>query len=99
MNYGRHAVATVEKLAPEMGLSSVLGWLADAGYWILPKPADFSLLLFEALDADRHFHQLFDLGTLRSAGFFSIELSVLTSLAFTAYLLFASARQFARADY
>lgn len=99
MNYGRHTVALAQHMTPEAAFSASVMRLADVGYWILPKPADFSFLLFDALDAQGSFRQQFDLQALREAGFFSLELSVLTSLAFTAYMLLASARQFARADY
>jgi ABC-type transport system involved in multi-copper enzyme maturation permease subunit len=99
MNYGRHALVLAQKVAPETTFSESLTWLANAGYWILPKPADFSFLLFDALDAQGYFRQQFDLQALRDAGFFSLELSILTSLAFTLYLFVASARQFSRADY
>jgi ABC-type transport system involved in multi-copper enzyme maturation permease subunit len=99
MNYGRHTLVLSQQLAPEVTISGPLSYVAEAGYWILPKPADFSFLLFDALDAQGYFRQQFDLQALRDAGFFSLELSVITSLAFTAYVFFASARQFARADY
>jgi ABC-type transport system involved in multi-copper enzyme maturation permease subunit len=99
MNFGRHTLVLAQQVAPDATFSSSLTWLAEAGYWILPKPADFSFLLFDALDAQGFFRQQFDLQALRDAGFFSLELSVLTSLAFTAYLFAASARQFAQADY
>ena len=99
MNYGRHTLVLAQQVAPEAAFSSSLTWLAEAGYWILPKPADFSFLLFDALDAQGYFRQQFDFQALCDAGCFSITLSVLTSLAFTAYLFAASARQFARADY
>ena len=98
LNYGRHAVATSSRLMPEGHFSSALTWLLDAGYWIMPKPADFSVLLFNALDAKDYFGPIFDLKTLQAHGF-SIWLSVLTSLAFTGYVLFASGRRFAAADY
>jgi hypothetical protein len=98
LNYGRHAVATSSRLMPEGHFSSALAWLLDAGYWIMPKPADFSVLLFNALDAKDYFGPIFDLKTLQAHGF-SIWLSVLTSLAFTGYVLFASGRRFATTDY
>jgi hypothetical protein len=98
LNYGRHAVATSSRLMPEGHFSSALAWLLDAGYWIMPKPADFSVLLFNALDAKDYFGPIFDLKTLQAHGF-SIWLSVLSSLAFTGYVLFASGRRFATTDY
>jgi hypothetical protein len=99
MNYGRHVLALADRLAPESSFSSSVLWLADAGYWMLPKPADIGMLLFGALDAGQYFRSLFDPVSLAQAGFFSLELSILTSLAFMAYLLVAAARQFAATDY
>jgi len=99
MNYGRHAVLTAAQVAPEAAFSKQMSWLVDFGYWILPKPADFSMLLFNAVDAHGYFSQLIDVAAVRQCGYFSLEMSILTSLAFTAYLLIASARQFATTDY
>jgi ABC-type transport system involved in multi-copper enzyme maturation permease subunit len=99
MNYAHHALTLAHSLVPDAAFSGPASWLTAAGYWILPKPADFSLLLFESLGAQGYFRPPFDVAALRAAGFFSIELSILTSLAFTAYLFIASARQFARTDY
>jgi len=99
MNYGRHAVVTAAQIAPEAAFSSQLTWLANVGYWVLPKPADLSMVLFNALDAHGYFSQAFDVAAVRQAGYFSLSLSILTSLVFTGYLLIASARQFATTDY
>jgi ABC-type transport system involved in multi-copper enzyme maturation permease subunit len=98
LNYGRHALATSTQVMPEGHFSGAFSWLLNAGYWVLPKPADFSLLLFNALDAKDYFGPVFDLKLLEAHGF-SIWLSVLTSLAFTGYVLFASGRRFATTDY
>ncbi len=98
MNYGRHFMVTCERLAPEGTFSGSLSWLVDIGYWILPKPADFGMLLYDALDAKNFFGPAFDPQLLHAHGF-SIWLSVLSSLAFTAYVLFASARKFMATDY
>ena len=99
LNYGRHALATAAYETPGSVISSRMTWLADAAYWLLPKPADLGMLLFDKLDADNYFGRLLDVSALQHAGHFSFELSVLSSLAFTAYLLVASARQFATTDY
>jgi hypothetical protein len=98
MNYGRHVWAATSHLMPDGQFSTSLSWLIDLGYWILPKPADFGMLLYNALDAKNYFGSAFDMTSLAAHGF-SIWLSVLTSLAFTAVVLFGSARQFAATDY
>jgi hypothetical protein len=99
MNYGRHAAILARQLAPESAISPRLTWLGEAGYWILPKPADMSYLLFDALRAGEYFQQPIDFAALSQAGALSLGLSVTTSLAFTAYVLLAAARQFECADY
>ena len=93
MNYGRHAAAGTA-LGADTELSQPLLWLVEAGYWILPKPADLGMVLYDALGARDHFSPLFT-----DPGLFSFELSIATSLAFTAYLLVAASRQFAATDY
>ncbi len=98
MNYGRHAMALSQRLMPNGQFASGLQWLVDVGYWILPKPADFGVLLYDALGAKEYFGQALDPAALATHGF-SLWLSVVTSLAFTAYILFASARKFAATDY
>jgi len=94
MNYGRHAAVASEKLAPESQFSESLLWLADAGYWILPKPADLGMLVYNALGAQDYFQPLIASGLSVSFG-----LSITTSLAFTVWLLWAAARQFESLDY
>jgi len=94
MNYGRHAAVAAEKLAPESRFSESLIWLADLGYWILPKPADLGMLVYDALGAQDYFQPLF--GPVLSISF---GLSILSSLAFTAWLLWAAAKQFESLDY
>lgn len=99
LNYGRHAAVAAAHLAPEGAFSAKIVGLANAAYWLFPKPADLGLVLFDALGAGDHFQRLVDPAVLSQAGFFSLGLSIATSLAFTAYLLLAASREFARADY
>lgn len=94
MNFGRHAVAAAEKIAPESAFSNSLVLVADLGYWLLPKPADLGRLLYDALDAHDFFQPL-----LAQAPSVSIELSILSSLAFTGFVLWVATRHFATADY
>ncbi|HEY5312986.1 MAG TPA: ABC transporter permease subunit [Pirellulales bacterium] len=93
MNYGRHLAAGTS-LGPDTELSPPLQWLVEAGYWILPKPADLGMVLYDALGARDHFSPLF-----ADPALFSFGLSIATSLVFTGYLLWAAARQFAATDY
>lgn len=99
MNYGRHALAAAAHVAPESSFSGSMLTLADIGYWLLPKPADIGMLLFDKLDAAGHFGRIFDPAVLAECGFFSLGLSIASSLAFTAYLFAAAVQQFAKTDY
>jgi ABC-type transport system involved in multi-copper enzyme maturation permease subunit len=98
MNYGRHLLALQAQTAPNGRFSASVSWLVDAGYWVLPKPADFGMILYKALDAQNFFGATFDVTSLAAHGL-SLWLSVVTSLAFTAYMLFAAARRFSTLDY
>jgi hypothetical protein len=98
MNYGRHALWASGQLMPEGHFSSSLSWLVDFAYWVLPKPADFGMLLYDALGAKDYFGAAMNSTSLGALGF-SIWLSVASSLAFTGCVLFASARRFAATDY
>jgi hypothetical protein len=98
MNFGRHAFVTSTDMVSQSLHSSFLSGMIDVGYWILPKPADLGVLLFDSLGAQNHFGQLFDPEVLAVHGF-SITLSVLSSLAFAAVVLFASVRKFKLTDY
>ena len=69
-------------------------WLANAGYWLFPKPVDLGKLVFDSLGAGAYFRT-----PLAGGAGISLGLSVLTSLLFTGYILFAASRQFAKTDY
>ena len=48
MSSGRHVAA----LMPDSGgVSSAFMVLVEAGYWILPKPADLGIVLYDTLEA------------------------------------------------
>ena len=98
MNFGRHAFFSSTDLVADSFRSTYLSGMVDFGYWVLPKPADLGMLLFNALGAGNHFGPLLDLRTLEAHGF-SMLLSVLSSLGFAAVVLFASARKFQATDY
>jgi hypothetical protein len=98
MNFARHALATSTDLVAETIRSSHFHALVELGYWLLPKPADLSMLLFDSLGARSHFGALLDPATLEAQDF-SMTLSVLSSLAFAACVLLASVRKFQATDY
>jgi hypothetical protein len=94
MNYGRQAIGSGSDLASQGTLSPLLVRLADFGYWVLPKPIDLGRLVFDALGAGTHFQP-----AIAGISATSLGLSVLTSLLFTAYILYAAGRQFTQMDY
>ncbi|HKD37342.1 MAG TPA: ABC transporter permease subunit [Pirellulales bacterium] len=98
MNYGRHVLAIQAQVAPSGRFSVAMNAVVDVGYWVLPKPADFGMILYDSLGAKNFFGSAFDMTALAAHGF-SLWLSVLTSLAFAAYMLFASAQRFSTIDY
>jgi hypothetical protein len=98
INYGRHQIVLAGDVLSDAGFSGSLVGLLNVGYWILPKPADFGLWLFDSLKAETYFGSVLDARLLAAEGF-SLVASVLTSLGFTAYVLFASVRKFQATDY
>jgi ABC-type transport system involved in multi-copper enzyme maturation permease subunit len=100
MNYGRHAVVALPELAKGTAVArDELHLAAELGYWVLPKPADLTVLLDHALQAGDHFRTQPEFATVERLRAFHPWLSVLSSLAFTAAMLAIAARQFAETDY
>ncbi|MGE0607660.1 MAG: hypothetical protein AB7O62_11245 [Pirellulales bacterium] len=98
MNFGRHALAMADSVAPQSPHSKPLLWMSDLGYWLLPKPADLGMLLYDSLGASDHFGRMFDPAALAAHGF-SMTFSVLSSLLFAVYLFCAASQQFTKTDY
>jgi len=98
INFGRHAFFTSHDLASEALQSSFFGGLIDFVYWIMPKPADLGMLLYQVLGGDGDFGKLFDMSSLQAQGF-SMTLSVLSSVALAVGLLWIAARRFQSLDY
>jgi ABC-2 family transporter protein len=96
MNYGRHVTVLMAAAGHD---GSTLAALVNAGYWVLPKPADLGMVLFDALKAGSSFQRLAALQAVDKQGAFQPVLSVLTSLAFTLVTLAGAARRFATTDY
>ncbi|AGA31525.1 ABC transporter permease [Singulisphaera acidiphila] len=99
-NYGRHAVVALPVLNREIApLSPWLRGTIEVSYWALPKPADLSLILSHAIDADRHFAAVPEFETVQRLRRFHPVLSVVSSLAAACLILAAAARRFATTDY
>lgn len=96
MNYGRHMVVALPDLHEA---ASGMRALVEVGYWILPKPADLGLLLFDALQAGNYFNSAIEFDALKAQGAFSPVLSVAASLGFTAAVLALACYEFHTTDY
>jgi len=96
MNLGRHTALTLPELE---NLSPGFSFLVDAGYWVLPKPADMGVMLVDALQASREFPRPFDIPKLEAKGAWHPMGSLLASLAFAVVILFVAAREFVTQDY
>jgi hypothetical protein len=95
MNYGRHALVGLEPDEATAGLIR----LVDVFYWGLPKPADFGLILYDALGADRFVTPWVEFRLVQAHGHFHPVASVFSSLAFAAVMLALAAREFLNEDY
>jgi hypothetical protein len=97
-NTGWHTAQLARAAGAEPASAGVYS-LLEAGYWLLPKPADLNGLLFDALQADKFFGQALSFTTLQSRGLLHLELSIFTSLLFAAGVLALAVRRFVRTDF
>jgi ABC-type transport system involved in multi-copper enzyme maturation permease subunit len=96
MNIGRHATT----LLPELqGASPALTSMVEFGYWVLPKPLDFHLLLFNGLQSDHLVAGFVNTSKLAEHGGWLPVASVMASLATGLVLLAMAAYDFVTADY
>jgi ABC-type transport system involved in multi-copper enzyme maturation permease subunit len=98
MNYGRHMVVAMGDKELE-GVAGSLHFFLEVGYWILPKPADLGVLLFDALQTQSDITSVLGFEAVKAKGAFSPVLSVAASLAFTVVALVLSAYEFHTMDY
>jgi ABC-type transport system involved in multi-copper enzyme maturation permease subunit len=75
------------------------GGLLNTAYWLLPKPADFGLLLIDALDARSYFGQLAAIRGAEAHGGLMPEAVVLTSCLLPAIALALAGRRLMRTEY
>ena len=95
MNYGRHVLVGLEPTEANAALIRI----ADVGYWLLPKPADFGLILYDALDADRFATPWVEFRRVQEQGLFLPVWSVVSSLVFAAGSLAVAVYEFVHDDY
>jgi hypothetical protein len=96
MNMGRHYVWTLKEME---GLPGSFVVLVDAGYWLLPKPADLGVMLTEALRAEKDFVEAFDVTALKASGGWHPGTSLLASILFGISILGLAARELVATDY
>jgi hypothetical protein len=96
LNFGRHSALVL----PELGeaLPAVVHTL-ELGYWLLPKPLDFHILLVDALQPDPFFTGLVNTRALAERGAWAPVSSVLASVVCAAALLALAAYDFVSAEY
>lgn len=99
MNFGRHALLAETYQPSEAVFAGRALTLAEAGYWLLPKPADLGMVLYDALEAADSFGQIGAFQIVQSHGDFHPWPSLAASLAFMLVVLLAASRQFATLDY
>lgn len=95
MNYGRHALAGIRIQEATPGLGRLVEWC----YWVLPKPADFSLILVDALGAHSVATPGVAFSAVQSAGLFDPAGAVLSSLATGLVFLLVAVGEFVHDEY
>jgi ABC-type transport system involved in multi-copper enzyme maturation permease subunit len=96
MNIGRHTALTVADVSASAGSFT---FAFELGYWLLPKPADLSMVLMDSLRATEFFGPSVGFQGMREQGAFHPEWSILASVAFAVVMLGIAAYEFVTADY
>jgi ABC-type transport system involved in multi-copper enzyme maturation permease subunit len=100
LSWGINYASVMAHATPEtQSLPSFTLVLADAAYWMSPKPIDAGLILYNALDAQHHFEMPAVFKLLESGQTFSPQLSILSSLVLAGVLLVLAAYEFSGTDY
>jgi ABC-type transport system involved in multi-copper enzyme maturation permease subunit len=96
MNFGRHSALLIPELRE---MSVFFAGTVEAGYWILPKPLDFHIILLDVLHADNLFAKTVDTPALMRQGAWLPGWSVLASVMCAIALLAVAAYDFVTTDY
>lgn len=96
INFGRVMAVGMED---SQHLASCTRTLAEAAYWISPKPIDAGLVLSNALDAHEHFQRPAVFRALEARQALSTDGWIVSSLLITGLLLALSAHEFKATDY
>ena len=95
LNFGRHVALT--QFADQLPASSY--FILNTSYWLMPKPADMNLILFDLLKATGFSAGVKEFQVLKEQDRFHPELAVLSSLLFSSVMLLISARELHKMDY
>ncbi len=96
INYGR---LSVRALADPQFLNGAGRALTEFAYWIMPKPIDLGLIVFNLLDARSHFAKPAVFTQLETTQSFNLTASCLSNLVIAAALLALSVRELNKTDY
>jgi ABC-type transport system involved in multi-copper enzyme maturation permease subunit len=102
INYGRHYTVVFADLNEGAALPDFTVFLSELGYWLLPKPADFTIMLEQSLNlgsAKATLAQQQPFALVLDKNLFHPILAIFTSCLFPAFALWASAAQLAKTDY
>ncbi len=99
VNYAHCVLALASPGDWPAGAHAGVRGLVEGLYWILPKPMDMTLIVFDALGAGPYFARTLDVDRLSRSGAFWAELSVFSSLLSAGLLLALAAYRFKRTEY
>ncbi len=103
VNYGRHFAVVYGDLNP--GAEALPGFtvfLSEAGYWLLPKPVDFTMMLEKSLNLSAGMVTLTSqqpFARVIEKDLFHPFLSICTSCVFPIFSIWASASHLSKTDY
>lgn len=95
MNFGRHAAVAYDP----PGMSDGTKFVVEAGYWILPKPADLNAVFDDALETKGFAAGVPEIASARNKGRLNLPFSVIASLLFAAAMFAISAHELRKAEY
>ena len=100
VNYGRHCVAALPELAPGVAKPGFFMRSAvEIGYWILPKPADFSIVLTDLLATRAQADPFPEFAAVKRMKRFHATASWVTSILSACVILGFAVRRFEVVDY
>ncbi len=102
VNHGRHFAVVFPELNDGYELPGFTVFLAEAGYWLLPKPVDLTIMMENALNLGANMMTLKDqkhIGLVLDKDLFFPIASILSSCLCPVFLMWAAASQLSQTDY